>query len=318
MRTLIFIGGTAHSGSTVFDMILANDPKAFSCGEVHALFNPYRGHHINPQCGCGETQCRFWQQVLKNSESALYETIFDLLPKVEFIVDSSKNPYWISSQTKSLIKTNIEVKNVLIWKSPYEFALSYKKRGRLRHWEKHWIDYHRTYFSLVQKWKGVKYCNLNNSDYLNNVCEYLELPYFKDKDKYWNKTHHTLFGSNLAKLHLYPMGSENYKNTANKLINASPAISETQIKHLHRKTNNRNTQDKLLNNIINERVSSNRYLRIITLLLDNNDIINKAKNANALVNDILISQLILKVNSIRRFIISTIRQFRFSKITKLS
>ena len=59
MKKVIFIGGTSYSGSTFFDMILANDPKGFSCGEVNALFNPYRPHHTDPLCGCGDINCDF-------------------------------------------------------------------------------------------------------------------------------------------------------------------------------------------------------------------------------------------------------------------
>ena len=45
-RMVIFVGGTSFSGSTLVDMMLANDPAGLSCGEVYAIFYPYRRHHL--------------------------------------------------------------------------------------------------------------------------------------------------------------------------------------------------------------------------------------------------------------------------------
>lgn len=58
-KKVIFIGGTSYSDSTFLDMILANDPSGFSCGEVLALFHPTRSYHIDPLCGCGDRDCDF-------------------------------------------------------------------------------------------------------------------------------------------------------------------------------------------------------------------------------------------------------------------
>ena len=120
MKKVIFIGGTSYSGSTFLDMILANDPKGFSCGEVHALFNPYRPHHIRPDCGCGDDNCNTWNKIKKGGKKKLYETLFDIFPDTEFIIDSSKNPFWIKYQMNICSSKNIETINVLIFKNPLD------------------------------------------------------------------------------------------------------------------------------------------------------------------------------------------------------
>ncbi|HDH57681.1 MAG TPA: hypothetical protein ENF16_03625, partial [Bacteroidetes bacterium] len=199
MKKVIFIGGTSFSGSTFLDMILANDPRGFSCGEVRALFHPWRPHHFNPECGCGDENCEVWRQVLQNGEKNLYETIFSLFD-VDFILDSSKDLFWIKKQMRYLGKQNVEVKNVLIWKTPLELAYSFKKRGRLKEWKKSWINYHRAYLTLIGPHLAVKYSDLTKDEKaLIKICEYLEIPYFAEKIHYWEKTHHTLFGNTSAK-----------------------------------------------------------------------------------------------------------------------
>ena len=188
MRQVIFIGSTSYSGSTFFDMILGNDPEGFSCGEVYAYFHPYRAHHIYPDCGCADSQCDFWPRVKNNGEERLYETIFDLKPEVRFIVDSSKDPFWISAQSRNLKQQGIATKNILIWKTPAELAQSYKKRDILNEWEQSWINYHRIYYSLIKNWQSVRYADfIQKEGALEKICAYLEIPYFQDKEKYWQK-----------------------------------------------------------------------------------------------------------------------------------
>jgi hypothetical protein len=205
MKQVIFVGGTAFSGSTFFHLILANDPKGFACGEVSWLFHPRRADHVNRLCGCGDPQCPVWPQVLRNGEERLYETIFAMHPEVGFIVDSSKSPFWIRAQMANLHKQGIAARNVLIWKTPLEFANSSKKRKRAYRWDVEWVNYHRLYVSLIKEWRSVRYFEMaNQADaLLPALCDYLGLTNFPGKKEYWNKTHHALGGNRSAKFHLY-------------------------------------------------------------------------------------------------------------------
>ena len=203
MKKVIFIGGSSYSGSTMLDMMLANSPEGFSVGEVHALFHPFRPHHFNPECGCANTDCDFWFQVREAGEKNLYKTIFSLLPKISFIVDSSKDPWWIKKQSQILQAQGIEIRHLLIWKEPAAFAHSMLKRQR-KGWMKSWKNYYQLYFSLISDYSSVAYSELvqNPDEILHKLCNQISIPYHQNQKKFWQKQHHTLFGNDSAKIHL--------------------------------------------------------------------------------------------------------------------
>ncbi|MCB0060705.1 MAG: hypothetical protein KDE19_01265 [Caldilineaceae bacterium] len=204
MKQVIFVGGTAFSGSTFLQFALANDPKGFACGEVSWLFRPWRADHIDRACACGDPHCSVWPQVLAGGEAQLYQTIFARFPEVEFIIDSSKNPFWIRRQQDRLKRQGIASRHLLIWKTPLEFAYSCKKRNRPGRWDREWINYHRLYVTLMDQWRAVKYADLARDEgpLLEAICSYLDIPYYAGKEAYWEKTHHTLGGNYSARLHL--------------------------------------------------------------------------------------------------------------------
>ncbi len=229
-RKVIFIGGTSYSGSTFLDMVLANSSDAFSCGEIAAYFYPYKKQHIHPECGCGDPACGLWEKVRQAGVSNIYQTIFDIYPEVKIIVDSSKNPLWIKKRSEEVKKLGIDVKNVLIWKSPEKFFESRLKRRREKGWQRAWVNYHRYYFSFVESWLSVPYQELiKNPDALERICSRIGIPYFKDKEQYWNKKHHTLFGNTSAKIHLYDEESKRfhrYKSELNAINNNIKKIAQ--------------------------------------------------------------------------------------------
>lgn len=266
MKQVIFIGGTSYSGSTLLDMILAHDPKGFSCGEVRALFHPWRPHHVNPECGCGEETCDVWRQVLQHGEDALYETIFDRFD-ADFIVDSSKDLFWMKRQTETLRRKNIDVEHILIWKTPLELAYSFKKRGRLKEWKKSWINYQRAYFALISKYRAIKYSDLTtNESTLEALCDYLEIPHFPDKSQYWLKTHHTLFGNTAAKIHLYSQDSEKFVKDKNELITTS-AENDWNASENYRSVYYHMIEDRSLIDFVDRKTHYNSYFEKIEQVL---------------------------------------------------
>jgi len=208
-RKVIFVGGSSYSGSTMLDMMLANSPRGFSAGEVQALFRPYRPHHFNPTCGCSNKECDLWLRVRQGGEEKLYETLFQQFPGTTFIVDSSKDPWWIRRQMRRLEAKGVAVRNLLIWKEPGAFAHSMLKRRR-RGWLKAWKNYYRIYMSLIADFRSVSYGDLvqNPKEYLRNLCREAGIPYHEDQEKFWAKRHHTLFGNKSAKIHLHQKPGE--------------------------------------------------------------------------------------------------------------
>jgi hypothetical protein len=209
-------------------MVLSNAPDVFSCGEIVALFRPYRFHHARPHCGCGDATCNLWSDLRRVGETRVYSRLFEQFPEISTIVDSSKNPLWIAEMTEQLAKDGIATKNVLIWKTPLDFRQSRIKRGRHFGWQRSWRNYHRLYFRLIPSWVSVEYGQLVRDPLvLGQLCDHLGLGHRQNRERYWEKVHHTLFGNASAKVHLYRPGSDNYLLQKSELAHdeRSPALS---------------------------------------------------------------------------------------------
>lgn len=156
MSTVIFIGGTSHSGSTILDLLLSNHTDAMSLGEIHALMRPFRSHHFQKRQEL-ISKDRTWKIIIENGEKRLYENLKKYYPTIKYFIDSSKDPDWITLQ-RNIIKSNgsIEYKNILIFKTPFEFAYSLKKRG-LDYWKRSWKHYYRYYLSFIERYYIVSY-----------------------------------------------------------------------------------------------------------------------------------------------------------------
>lgn len=209
---VIRIGGTSFSGSTMLDLMLSNADDAFSCGEVCNLFRPYRPQHFNPICVCQDSACRLWKTVKKSGEKKLWHSLFSIMPEMNIFIDSSKDMGWYRDQIKFDNKKQHEVFNVLIWKTPEEYAYSCIKRGKTDNWKRSYINYHSRYFQTMDRWVSVRYADLATqpADKLKRLCDRLGIDYFPGKEAYWDRTYHTLFGSFSAKLHLYQRDTNAY------------------------------------------------------------------------------------------------------------
>ncbi len=219
-KKVIFVGGTSYSGSTFFHLTLANDPQGFGVGEVKHLFRPTKEKHISPTwlCGCGDPDCQLWSRVKKNGEKHLYETLFEIHPEIDFIVDASKNVVWIDDQANQLARQGIEARHVVIWKTLLEYAHSLQKRNRLQEDGgarlANWPRYHRNYYSFIEAFRTVKYAEYvhEQAAVLQASCDYLDIPYFEGKERFWEKTHHVLGGNLSSRIHLYSKGSDRYQD----------------------------------------------------------------------------------------------------------
>ena len=212
MKKVIFVGSTSYSGSTFFDMTLGNDPKAFSIGEVNALYEPVKPHHHTPECGCSEDDCSIWDGMRDLPASELYRELFRRMPDVDFIIDSSKDPLWINKRIKDLKRQGIDYRIALIWKSPLDIAHSFDKRGDFDNWERSWVNYHRLLYSLQpENWVTVNYQDYTTRpDSLQELCDKLGIPWFAGKERFWEKSHHLLFGNHSARKHLKRSHRDNH------------------------------------------------------------------------------------------------------------
>lgn len=67
-KTIIYIAGDGHSGSTLLDIILGTQHNAFSCGELINL--PENGIMKKEYCSCGKPvpTCEVWSGIIKKWE----------------------------------------------------------------------------------------------------------------------------------------------------------------------------------------------------------------------------------------------------------
>ena len=199
-------------------MTVGNDPSGFSVGELSYYINPLKRHQVQVTCGCGDPACDIWAKLRRGQEESVFAILFRLFPQVSFIVDSSKDPFWIEQQSKRLRQEGIATERVLIWKTPLEIAASFRKRGDRVSWERHWVNYHRLFTALFSDYKSIRYRDfVTRPEALEILCRVLDVPYFPGKDRYWEKSHHILFGNNTARFHLHPEGSGGFAVEANKV-----------------------------------------------------------------------------------------------------
>jgi hypothetical protein len=197
MPTIVTICGTDRSGSTMLDLILGNSQDAFSCGEVSAWFRPYRKHHLNLVCPCNQNPCPIWSRIKNVPERKFHATVVNELG-VNFVIDSSKDICWVTDIQKWAIISKLKVQNIVIWKSPIELAYSYWKRGQsITYWRKQFLGY---YQKIIQI--GIPFWAINYDEFVNDpsrkiqeTCQVIGMPYFNEKERFWEKEHHHLFGS---------------------------------------------------------------------------------------------------------------------------
>lgn len=216
MPKVIFIGGTNHSGSTMLDLMLGNCKHCFACGEIYAYFRPWSDHHHNPTCACkGGDNCNLWSKVKElGGEEELYSIISQQWNK-EIISDSSKRISWFKDQQNWNASSDLEIKKILIFKHPLHYTYSYKKRNHSVHQcGKNWNDYNNNFLKAFPSTYVISYKDLatNPEATLKKACKVLGIKYFENKEKYWNKEHHLLFGGNAPKIHLHDKGSEHYNH----------------------------------------------------------------------------------------------------------
>lgn len=197
MESIITVSGTSRSGSTMLDLILGNAPDAFSCGEVYAWFRPYRTHHFEIDCSCGQQPCPIWETIKGVSESEFHASVGRELG-ARYVIDSSKDLCWVMDLQGWAAAEHLPVFNVLIWKDPVDLAYSYWKRGEdVDSWRKSFVGYHDKFLQTGLRFVAINYSAIteNPGRATEQVCRAVGLPYFEGKERFWEKQHHFLFGS---------------------------------------------------------------------------------------------------------------------------
>jgi len=86
-RTVVFIMGTSFSGSSLLNSLFDSQPNTRGLGEavhlIHKPTNAWCGH-----CKCHVDQCQLQKRICPDR---FYESVFDVYPESEVVVNSSKH-----------------------------------------------------------------------------------------------------------------------------------------------------------------------------------------------------------------------------------
>jgi hypothetical protein len=317
-KKVIFVGGTSYSGSTFFHLTIANDPKGFGIGEVKHLFRPTKERHTSASwaCGCGDPACRLWDRVKKNGEAHLYESIFEIHPEVEFIVDASKNVVWIDDQTDYLTRQGIEARHVVIWKTLPEYAHSLRKRNRLDGKNgaelAHWPQYHRNFYSFVDDFRAVKYADyaLEQAAVLQMTCDYFDIPYFEGKERYWEKTHHALGGNLSSRIHLYSKESDRYREVQRRAEGRRSDLGANDQNY--RQVYYENPDETALQAHIARLRRESPYLDMVEEMLLAYDVRNRERPARVW-SELKLGAMDIRMKQLRQFTRTQISKIRFAQ-----
>lgn len=92
-RTVIYIVGLSHSGSTVLDMMLTTGRKAVGLGQIWTVLRENPGRTLARVCSCGKSarECPIWGPVV----AKLANGGVTLAPRdrYQFVLDSAANHY---------------------------------------------------------------------------------------------------------------------------------------------------------------------------------------------------------------------------------
>jgi len=196
-KMLIMVCGAARSGTTMLDLMLGSSDAAFSTGEISRLFRPFRVHHKNPVCSCGEIDCAAWRGILDGDEPGFHARILQR-PGVDYVVDSSKDLRWVLDSNVWGHQNGIPVKNVLIWKDPIDLSYSYWRRGLpIDFYRPAFITYYGRFLRLKLPFIAVNYKELVTQPEvtLRTLCSALEMTFDESQLEFWKKRHHHFFGS---------------------------------------------------------------------------------------------------------------------------
>lgn len=215
MKTLINILSIPRSGSTLLDAMLGNAEDAFSCGEMYALYRPYRKQHFRPHCSCGEPDCSIWTKLQKVPESQVHQTLFQDMG-YDLVVDSSKDISWLEAQYRWLPES-VPIVNITIYKDPIQLCYSGWKRGQNQITDKQslinlFIKYYKRFLKLKIPFISVHYSSFikNQADHLDSISKLIGIPFQSGRERFWETESHLLYGSKSIQEQIYNRAPRNY------------------------------------------------------------------------------------------------------------
>jgi hypothetical protein len=118
-----------------------------------------------------------------------------------------------------MIRNGGRVLNLVIWKQPTTFCLSFLKRGKnLDHWRGVFLNYYQRFLETELPFVALCYDDFVTApeDHLEKLCALVGMANFPGKMNFWEKTHHQLFGSGGTARQVQAGSSEIFRRDENR------------------------------------------------------------------------------------------------------
>jgi len=200
MNTLVNICAPERSGTTMLDLMLGSGPDAFSLGEISGWFRLYRYRDSHTLPNEWESELGLSQKSIERlfygPPADFHAHAFEVLG-VSHLIDSSKEKTWIIDTQRFASAHGYSVINLLLIKDPVEFAHSFWKRGRYDEWERVYRRYYEWILSSDFEFASILLDDLvkEPASVLQEICDYIDLPYFPGKERFWEFLHLNVNGS---------------------------------------------------------------------------------------------------------------------------
>lgn len=166
---IIFIGGNAHSGTTIFEQLLSREMNVLALGEIYYSYQVFIRKEIEHYtCSCNYQSDCIWTSIKNNwtkskiktySEAyrILLDTVQEVYPEVEVISDSSKYP----QAFQEIIIHQPEF--ILVSKNPRSWMNSALRRRLQKKGEDvNWFQKMKIRFRLLRSWTRINQVFLSN------------------------------------------------------------------------------------------------------------------------------------------------------------
>ncbi len=166
---IIFIGGNAHSGTTIFEQFLSREMNVLALGEIYYSFQVFIRKEIqNYTCSCNDQANCIWTSIINNWSKSnvktyfeayriLIESVHDLYPEVEVISDSSKYP----QAFQEIITLQPEL--ILVSKNPRSWMNSaLRRRLQKKGEDTNWFQKMKIRYRFLRSWTRINEAFLSN------------------------------------------------------------------------------------------------------------------------------------------------------------
>ena len=208
--TAVFVTSPSLTGTTMLSLILGSLKGAFNCGEPAFLFHDawkdLDKAWADPRQKYADRA--FWADVQRQGIERFFPAIHEKTG-AQIMIDCT-NAEWgrfALPQHTLLDGSGIDVKDIMIWKSPLEQSYSYYRRNRdvMSWFDNRWVKRMNLFFENIDQPLLVRYRDVAKSPdtILPQICDALNMPYDPAIKEFWRVRQPCLFGNKgvIAELH---------------------------------------------------------------------------------------------------------------------